>query len=273
MQKIDYQNKWAYIVGGSQGIGFAIATEFLKRKSNVLLIARNAEKLNKAVTQLKDQFSTAHIRILVADASDETLLKQSFERLSTQEKIRPYFLINCAGGARPHYFEDITTEQLNETFRLNIVSAWSAVKAALPYLKQTGGYIINTSSLAGILGVFGYTDYSMTKFGLIGFSEALRSELERYNIKVSVLCPPDTNTPGFEIENQTKPPETIAVSKNAKLMTAEHVAKNTLKQFEKGKFLLLVNLESKFIELAKRLIPNIAYKIMQIDVRKAQKKL
>ena len=58
--------------------------------------------------------------------------------------------------------------------------------------------------MSGLIGIFGYTDYSASKFALIGFSEALRSELGPYGITVSVLCPPDTDTPGLQEENKTK---------------------------------------------------------------------
>src|SRR5438477_366286 len=80
------------------------------------------------------------------------------------------------------------------------------------------------ASLAGLIGVFGYTDYCASKFAIVGFSEALRSELKPHGIMVSVLCPPDVDTPGFAVENTTKPPETVAISEGAKPMTPDEVA-------------------------------------------------
>jgi len=60
-----------------------------------------------------------------------------------------------------------------------------------------GGYIVNTASLAGLIGVFGYTDYCASKFAIVGFSEALRSELKPHRIMVSVLCPPGRRHAGL----------------------------------------------------------------------------
>lgn len=268
--KIRYEGRWAFIVGGSAGIGLALAAELLQRKAKVLIIARNEKNLQDASATLQKQFPAAILRYLSVDACDEQSLKNSFDALSA-EGIEPYFLFNCAGRALPGYFEAISVQQLNDTFRLNVLSAWNSIQAALPYLKKTGGYIVNTSSIAGFVGVFGYADYSFTKFGLIGLSEVLRSELEPYHIHVSVLCPPDTDTPGYQEENKTKPAETLAISANTKLVSAESVARGALKELEKGRFLLLVNTESKLTFWLKRLLPGVLYKIMQKDVRKIQK--
>ena len=104
--------------------------------------------------------------------------------------------------------------------KINLYGARNAIAALLPHMRNQGGHIVNVSSIAGLIGVFGYTDYCASKFGLIGFSEALRSELDSQGIMVSVLCPPDTDTPGLAEENLTKPPETLAVSESACVMPA-----------------------------------------------------
>ncbi len=182
---------------------------------------------------------------------------------------KPDFLFNCAGRALPDYFEHITPEQLSDTLRMNVMTVWNPVHICLPYMKKSGGGVImNTSSVSGIVGVFGYTDYSISKFGIVGFSEALRSEVEHFGIQVSVLCPPDTNTPGFEQENVRKPKETHAISANAKLMSPDGVARRALHQLEKGRFMILVNAESKLIWWLKRFFPGLLHWIIQRDVKR-----
>lgn len=265
-----YQNKWAFIVGGSTGIGFALAKVFLSKGSKVIIIARNEKRLQSAAEHLKQSYPHGTIDFLSVDASDENALKSHFQSLA-DKNIAPYFLVNCAGRAIPDYFENISTQQLKDSFQLNVVTAWNSIQAALPFMKKAGGYIVNTSSIAGFLGVYGYSDYSVTKFGLIGLSEVLRSELEPMNIRVAVLCPPDTETPGFEEENKTKPEETKAISGNAKLLSADEVARATLKELEKGKFILLADFTSRLTYLLKRWLPDTLYKIIQKDVRKVQK--
>lgn len=268
--KISYNNKWAFIIGGSMGIGYALAKEFLARGAHVLIIARNENTLQKSTQELQKLYPTSTIRYLSVDATQSELIAENFKSLALED-IVPYFLLNCAGRAVPNYFEKITVQQLEETFRLNVLTAWNSIQAALPFMKKSGGYIINTSSIAGFVGVFGYADYSISKFGIIGLSEVLRSELESMNIKVSVLCPPDTNTPGFHEENKTKPAETLAISGNVKLISAEEVAKKTLIELEKGRFMILVNTESKMSWFLKKWSPNFLFHFLQKSVNKVQK--
>ncbi len=267
---IQYTGQWAFIIGGSEGIGLAMGEEYLKRGANVLLVSRSEEKLREVSVRLQERYTESQTRYLSLDVRKGEDVQKAFSRLA-EENMTPYFLINCVGRAVPQYFEQIDSAQLEETFQINVLTAWNTIQAALPYMKKTGGFIMNTSSVAGFVGVFGYSDYSITKFGLIGLSEVLRSELKQYRIQLSVLCPPDTDTPGFQEENKTKPAETIAVSANAKLMTPEAVAGCAIKAMEKGKFILLVNFESKLVWFLKRWLPGILYRIIQKDIIKVQK--
>jgi short-subunit dehydrogenase len=139
-------------------------------------------------------------------------------------------------------------------------------------MKEHGGYIVNVSSIAGFIGLFGYTDYSASKFAIIGFSEALRSELKRYGITVSVLCPPDTDTPGFHEENKTKPEETKAISGSAKLMQPDEVARALLSGMRKEARHIIPSFDGKLIFLLKRLLPGLVEFVMDSTIKKVQAK-
>jgi short-subunit dehydrogenase len=138
-------------------------------------------------------------------------------------------------------------------------------------MKQAGGHIVNVSSIAGFIGIFGYTAYSASKFGIIGLSECLRNEMKPYGIKVSVLCPPDTDTPGFVRENLSKPEETKAISGNAGLMSPEQVAQALIKGMNKGAFLIIPGIEGKLIHLVKHLFPGFVGSVLDYQVRKYRK--
>jgi short-subunit dehydrogenase len=111
--------------------------------------------------------------------------------------------------------------------------------------------------VAGYIGVFGMTAYSAAKFAVIGFSEALRSELKRFDVTVSVLCPPDVDTPMLEKAGKIKPEETKAISATAKIMTAEEVAKVVLDAMGKGAFMILPGSGTRFTYNMKRLFPGL----------------
>ena len=168
---------------------------------------------------------------------------------------------------------DITYEMFDETMKMNTYGVWNTVSALVPHMKEKGGCIASVSSITGFLGVFGYSDYTASKFAVTGLSEALRSELKPFGITVSVLCPPDTQTPGFDVENLTKPEETKVLSESAKVMTSDAVAKGFIKGIKKGKFMIIPGFDGKLTYLAKRLVPGIVEMVMNSTVRKVQKRM
>jgi NAD(P)-dependent dehydrogenase (short-subunit alcohol dehydrogenase family) len=182
----------------------------------------------------------------------------------------PDLVVACAGRARPARFEAIGPARLEETLRQNVVTAWSTAQAALPHLRARGGTLVLTSSLAGLIGVFGYTDYCASKFALVGLAEALRGELEPQGVGVAVLCPPDTDTPGFAEEEKDKPEETRAVSAAARLLRAEDVAGALFAGLARGRFLIVPGREARLAAFAKRHWPGLVARVMARDVRRAQ---
>jgi short-subunit dehydrogenase len=184
----------------------------------------------------------------------------------------PDLLVNSAGFARPGAFDELTAENLVTSFQINLLGPWNATQALLDPLRQGGGTILNVSSVAGLIGVYGLSDYCATKFGVVGFSEALRQELAPYKVRVQVLCPPDTDTPGLEQENTTKPAETKAVSGSARLFTAEEVAAAAIRGLSRKRFLIIPERMSRFALAVKSVAPGIFFRAMDGIVRGAQRR-
>jgi 3-dehydrosphinganine reductase len=268
MTPADFAGKQVYIPGGSLGIGLAIATRVAALGAHVTLFARRKEPLDQAVAAVSAARSrpTQRVAAWQLDVGNHLQVSQVMTQ-AVAEVGAPDVLINCAGRAYPHRFEDISYEQFDDTLRVNLHGCWNTVHTLLPHMKPRGGYIVNTASIAGLIGVFGYTDYCASKFGLVGFSEALRSELKPYNIGVSVLCPPDTATPGFEIENQTKPEETRAISATAKVLSADAVAEALIRGMARRSFLIIPGIDGRVGVLAKRLFPGLVQRIMDRTIR------
>ena len=274
MARNHFAGKMVYIFGGSSGIGLEIARQAAARGAHVIIFSRNRQRLEQAVEQIaaskiseEQKFSWFQV-----DVSDHAAVLAVAEK-AVETFGAPRILINNAGRAYPRYFEQITYEQFDETMRINLYGIWSAVSALLPHMKAQGaGQIVNTSSLAGFIGVFGYTDYAASKFAIFGFSEALRCEAKPHNISVSVVCPPDTKTPGFEVENQTKPPETQALSESGGLMEPDQVARAILRGIEKRKPVIIPGLDGKFTYFMKRHAPWLVNWIMDRIVRKTRQK-
>ena len=265
----DFNDKMVFLVGGSSGIGLSTAKLLAARGAGLVLFARNSERLEKAVAQAAacgispgQTFS-----FMTMDASDPGEVKKVMTR-AVAEFSAPDVLINSAGRAIPGYFADLTYERFEATMKTNLYGTWNTVSALVPHMKEKGGAIVNVSSVAGFVGVFGYTDYCASKFGVLGFSEALRSELKPLGISVFVLCPPDTDTPGLQEENKTKPVETQALSGNVKLMGPDDVAKALLKGMAKGQFLIIPGFDGRITHLAKRFLPGLVTGIMDRTIKK-----
>ena len=269
----DFHAKNVYITGGSTGIGLAVARLMAKRGANIIVFARTRHKLEAALREVQRRRVSSDQRFgyRVLDVAEHSMV-QAVMGEAVQTFGPPDVLINCAGRAIPHAFEDITFAQFDETMRINLYGIWNTVSALVPAMKATGGAIVNVSSMAGFTGVFGYSDYCASKFGVIGLSEVLRQELRRYKISVHVLCPPDTDTPGFAVENLTKPSETKAISAGARILSADEVARTLIKGMASGRFMIIPGWDGKLAYFMKRHIPAVVDLVIENTIRKVNMK-
>lgn len=268
----NFNDKTVFITGGSSGIGLCAAEILAGMGARTVIFARNKEKLENAQDRICRACSLdkAMTPAYSMDVADNENVKEVLAE-AVRKHGAPHVLINCAGRAKPMVFEDVSYEQFDQTMKINLFGARNTIAFLAPYMKKQGeGAIVNVSSMAGLLGVFGYTDYCASKFALIGFSEALKNEFAPCGIAVSVLCPPDTDTPGLEEENITKPEETKAISEGAKVMSPREVAQAMINGIKKEKFLIIPGFDGKLTWLAKRFAPSVVDYVMNRAVKKIQ---
>lgn len=270
----DFKGKTLYITGGSSGIGLATSKQLAALGAEIILFARARERLDAAAVEIKKKRLREGQKVcpVQVDVGDHENVRRVMAE-AVQEFGAPDLLVNCAGRAYPHYFEEIGYEQFDRTMKTNIYGMWNTTSALVPAMKKKGGHIVNVSSMAGFIGIFGYTAYCASKFGVIGFSEALRSELENYGIGVSVLCPPDTDTPGFAAENVTKPEETKEASKGAKLMSPDEVARQLIAGIKKGEKMIIPGFDGKLTWRLKRFLPALVDAVLNSQIKKVQQGL
>ena len=244
-----FDNKLAYITGGSSGIGLETAKLLASQGCSVILMARNSKKLEEAATTIGalTPSSTQRVDFISVDVSDNKDVQKKIDEAVERFGI-PDILINSAGTAYGDYFENIKFDDFDRVMKINVYGTWNIISTLLPYMKQKkAGHIVNLSSLAGLIGMFGYSLYGTTKFAVAGMSEILRSELKRYNIRVTVVCPPEVTTPLLEQEKDTLPPEGRAVKNLAGLLKPEQVAKTIVKGIKRKKFLVIPGVAAKFL--------------------------
>lgn len=274
MKPTEFAGAQVFIVGGSLGIGLAVAERVAGLGGDVTIFARRRGPLERAAEAIRDarRGPNQSVAWRQLDVADHDQVATTMDAL-VAERGAPDILINCAGRAYPRRFEDVTYAQFAETLLVNLHGCWNTIQALVPHMKSRGrGYIVNTSSTAGLIGVFGYTDYCASKFALVGFSEALRSELKPHGITVSVLCPPDTDTPGFKTENLTKPEETRVISASAKVQSPAAVADALVRGMARGSFLIIPGFDSRVSVLAQRFVPGIVRRAMDRTVAKVQQR-
>lgn len=261
------------VTGGSSGIGLACARAFVSRGDDVAIIARNAEKLEKAAEQLRSACVHPQQRIewRSVDLSDWEQTLGAFVSLE-EHGFGPDVLVNSAGVIIPGEFASMPVAHLEQNIDCGYWSVVYPCKAVAPGMVERGsGHIVNISSVAGYLGIYGYTGYAAAKYAVMGFTEALRFEMKPAGVKVSVVCPPDTETPGLQAEKLMRPAETDVVAGNIKPIPPEQVAAAVLKAVDTGRYLVIPDNLSAFYFRLKGLLPELFYAIVDGDVAKARK--
>ncbi len=267
-----YRGKTVLITGGSSGIGFALANALVQMDATIILLARDYENLKIAKSSILEKKPKAKVKIVAVDVTDEDSCTTLYEKFLRNHET-PDILINCAGVARPGYVEELPLNVYRWTMDIDYHGTVNLVKFLLPGMLERGsGHIINVSSIAGVIGTFGYTAYCGAKFAVKGFSDALRSELKPKGIRVSVLYPPDTDTPQLAWENQYKPKETRAISGASKPISPDWVAQYTLREAARGKYAIVPGFDAKIMYFAGTSLGNLIYPIMDLLVRSASKK-
>jgi 3-oxoacyl-[acyl-carrier protein] reductase len=185
MQKLE--NKVALITGGSKGIGYGIAQVLMREKMRVMITSRSAKAAEDAAAELNRSGGgeamgiAADVRDLKSQENAVGKLKEKWGGLDV--------LIANAGVGHFGSVDVLTTEQWQETIDTNLTGVFFSVKAALSELKKSKGYVITIASLAGTNFFAGGSAYNASKFGLVGFTQAMMLDVRNAGIKVSTIMP------------------------------------------------------------------------------------
>ncbi len=273
------QNKYWYkkvvlVTGGSSGIGLAAAKQLAAAGAQVWLTARRSELLESALAEVEAARSepSQQCGVVSADVSDPKQVENVVDTV-TKSVGAPDVVFNSAGITQPGYVEDLALDVFERLMRVNYFGTVYVTTAVLPAMLARGsGHIINISSIAGYLGVFGYSAYGASKYAVTGFSEVLRAEMKPHCIRVSVAFPPDTDTPQLAYEEPFKPAETKAISGNAKALSADKVAQSILQQAEKGRYMIFPGTDSRlFYILTSKLPKSLVFSILDMMARSGKK--
>ncbi len=185
--------KTILITGATGGIGSAVALELASRDASLIIVGRNAKRLDALFARLR-ALGTEVLPIAadIADVEQRTrLVEKILERGATLD-----ILINCAGVQNFGFFQNETGAEISTLFDVNTVAPIALINAFLPHmLHRRSGSIVNVGSIFGSIGFPCFATYSASKFALRGFSEALRRELSDTGVNVTYVAPRFTKTP------------------------------------------------------------------------------
>ncbi len=177
----------ALVTGGSKGIGYGVAEVLIKEGIRVAITSRTKEAADEAAAAL-NKIKEGYALALVSDVRDFDSQQKAVDTI-LQTWGRLDYVIANAGVGHLVPFQDITMEQWHETIDINLTGVFYSAKATLEALKASKGYFISIASLAGTNFFDKGTAYNASKFGLVGFTQALMMDLRQEGIKVSTIMP------------------------------------------------------------------------------------
>lgn len=252
----------AVVTGASEGIGLAITAELVRRQHRVVMAARRPDVLEAARVQ------AGALDAVSVDVTSWASTRTFVNDIISQHGV-PDLVVTCAGLAHPAWLsggdgDDDTLRELEEMLAVNLLGTVHVVKAVLPSMTaRRSGHIVTTASLGGLFGLYGYTGYCASKFAVMGFSESLRREVEPFGIGVTVLCPPNTRTPGLARENRRKPPEVLAQEEKAAALDADEVARRLLDALPRRPRVFIPSLDGRLAWLLARWAPALLDRILR----------
>ena len=182
------QGKTAYITGGSKGIGYGVAEELMKLGVNVVLTSRSTESAEDAAQQLNEQNYDGKALGVAADVRNLEQ-QQSAIRQGVSAFGQIDYVIANAGVGHFAPIEELTAEQWQQTIDVNLTGVFNSVKAGLDQLIANEGYLITIASLAGTNFFAKGSAYNASKFGLVGFTQAVMLDVRSKGVKVSTIMP------------------------------------------------------------------------------------
>ncbi len=258
----DFNDKLALVTGASSGIGQAIALELASYGASVVLLGTNMQRLAETQKLCEDIGATAHIQqVNVADAKQ----MQAMAKTVINEIGIPDILVNNAGVVMSGLIHEVDPEDWERLIGINVMGVVYGCRYFLPAMikRGQGGHIVNIASAAGLIGQPGMSTYCATKHAVVGLSASMRYELSGNDIGVTTMCPGYVQTPimdNLKLVGKLDTPkvrEKVLGDMKRNQLTAEMVAKRTLKAIRKNEAFVTIGRDAKAAYLGKRYFPGV----------------
>jgi NAD(P)-dependent dehydrogenase (short-subunit alcohol dehydrogenase family) len=251
----------AVVTGGGSGIGLELCRRLLQEGTAVAVIDRqNSPQAQEELDALAAR-TGASVLFYEADVTDEQTLRQRVDTL-VQELGAPDLVLNCAGiqDARP--FEELSGADFERVVAINLCGSRNLAAALLPHM-ASGSQLALMASLAGLVSNHSYAAYNASKFGVVGLAGALRLEYLPAGIEVSVICPPEVETPMVEQERRSLPAVAAQLKDTAGTLDVATACDQILAQLRRRRVTVIPGWRARGVALLARLLPGVMRRVSE----------
>jgi NAD(P)-dependent dehydrogenase (short-subunit alcohol dehydrogenase family) len=266
--------KVGVVTGAASGIGRATALELASRGADVAICDLDAEGLARTAERIEAfgrRTHTGHVDVAQTEQV-QTFADATFDALGQVD-----ILVNNAGVGAGGPMLDVPLDEFRRVIEINLMGVVHGCYAFLPRMRGAGGsaHVVNVASMAGYWPSPSMSSYHASKFGVVGFSESIRSELARYGIGVTVICPGMINTPIVRSVRMFGPDATEEIRQRGIDVFArrnyppERVARNIMKAIQRNRALAPVAAEAWILYYVQRLAPWVSRSIGRLVARQS----
>ncbi|UCH28669.1 MAG: SDR family NAD(P)-dependent oxidoreductase, partial [Myxococcales bacterium] len=263
------QGEWktALITGAASGIGLQLAQDLAKSGTDLILMDLDvpADVLDRVRSARQE--ASQIVEAIAVDVAEEAAVAQAVD-LAMSMAPTPDLVIHSAGIQIAKPFEELASEEFRRVIEVNLMGSRNVAAALLPRL-QPGARFAFISSLGGLIPNYSYSAYAASKYGVVGLAGTLRLEYEPRGVHVSLICPPEVDTPMVIDERRTMHPANKALKELAGRLTVETAARRILDGLARGDFLVIPSGRARFAYALDRFLPrSVAHRITDLFVRR-----
>lgn len=257
----------AFLTGGGSGIGLRLAEMLAARGAKLAIFdLRISDDVRGRLTSVAPQAVFHEVDVRDADG-----LAAAVGKAGT-EVGPPQLAVNCAGVQRARVFEELSAADFDFVVDVNLRGSRNFAAAVLPHL-AAGSNLVFIASLAGIVANYGYAAYNASKFGVVGLASALRIECKPRNVHVTVVCPPEVETPMVAEERRTAPAITMQNKQFAGVVTLDELCTDILRGAARGEWMIVTGFKAKLTRLMARLTPGLGNRLVDRMVADGLRKM
>jgi NAD(P)-dependent dehydrogenase (short-subunit alcohol dehydrogenase family) len=260
-----------FVSGGMSGLGKALAAAYLRRGANVAIFDLAADQDVLRELESCRQHSSQQVLAYQASVTDFDALAQSVQQ-AVDAIGSPELAINCAGIQRAAPFDQLPRETFELAVQVNLFGSRNFAGAVLPHMRS-GARLALVSSMAGFTANYSYASYCASKFAVVGLGKVLRLELKPQGIDVSLICPPEVDTPMVVEESKTMHPVSRTLKDLAGSLSLEQAISGILAGLDAGRGVIIPGAKAKLTYFANRYLPDfIMNSVVDSVVRSVLKK-